>query len=112
MCKHCPRPLSTACLAEHINELPQNVAQLREQLHDLGRLCLEKQTMVDVAVVEAEDDVKDYFQNFQNELVDTSHTIVRELENEKQKAKVSATTIKLLHIESSFRHTWNRFVRS
>lgn len=111
-CNHCSYPLCLTCKNEHDHELRQDVAELIEQLCNLQQLCREKQTMVDDAVVEAADDFEDYFTDFQSELIATSLAIARELENEKQQAKVSVMVLRHAHIGSSFRRIWSTFVHN
>ena len=87
-CNHCSYPLCTDCMNNHTNELPQNVAQLSVQLHDLEQLFQIKQNMVEQEISMSNEEIKHYFKTYQNDLLEAHQAIINDIGNERQNAEV------------------------
>ncbi len=96
ICSHCPLPLCSECLNDHRDELPQNVAQLSRQLHELEQLLQSKQNMVQQEVSKSTDEIKQCIKNYQSDLLEAHHAIIDGIGNAKQDANVINLLIKLV----------------
>ncbi len=91
-CKHCSIPFCLDCMKEHHEELLQNVADISHQYNELQELLQTKKKMIVDETTKSIEHVNRYFETYINELRETQHKIILDIERAKQDAQVKRVT--------------------
>jgi hypothetical protein len=87
-CKHCSIPLCLDCMKEHHDEVLQNVTHISHQYNQLQELLQTKQATIVDETAKFIENVNRYFDTYINELRETQHKIIADLETAQQDAQV------------------------
>ena len=83
-------------MRDHIDELPNNIAQLSQQLHYLQDVYESKQTMVDEEVSKSKTEISQCFKTYQSDLFEAHQAAIIDVEKAKHDAKVIHPSEKLV----------------
>jgi len=79
-------------MKEHHEELLQNVADISHQYNELQELLQTKKKMIVDETTKSIEYVNRYFETYINELRETQHKIILDIERAKQDARVKRVT--------------------
>jgi archaellum component FlaC len=79
-------------MKEHHEELLQNVADISHQYNELQELLQTKKKMIVDETTKSIEHVNRYFETYINELRETQHKIILDIERAKQDAQVKRVT--------------------
>jgi ElaB/YqjD/DUF883 family membrane-anchored ribosome-binding protein len=103
-CNYCSLPLCSACLNDHIDELPKSIAQLSHKFHKLEQLFQTKKDMVQQESSKSIVKIKKCLKTSQNDLVEARQKIIEGIKKAKQDAEVIILLMKSLFNIVFFRH--------